>query len=382
MSIMAHLPILQLVHDKHVVPPFLYPKERHIDLKVLIDICPDREDYLHIHSIADIRADLKLRPVGDKGPWEWLYQSIGSPVLSGTTVSASNDEDDEDDVSVGCKINSPRLSILNETVLSAKASARRIPVVPWVQHGSHISLESLNLTVHEALISPRQLGPTHILVAYESRPRRASGRICEMPINDFLFAMNVPNLAPRKDEDGASLPPIPRRIHGDLHRVLIAVPHLLTFPELVVYLHNKNQAELFRKIVPQWIHDIMHPLPSISPRTEFEASLNALRGTTCSWFAGLRRFNPFRSGKPKVERSKPLLNATDASQRTISSIARELEATARTLREEQLIVSTTVGLNALRENLQFVGYFDVDLWLEMDTMRGILMKAVTSVAKV
>jgi hypothetical protein len=57
----ATCPILQLAPEQ-VVPPFGHPEERPINTQVLVDIAPDREDYFRRHSVAQIRADLKIGP--------------------------------------------------------------------------------------------------------------------------------------------------------------------------------------------------------------------------------------------------------------------------------------------------------------------------------
>jgi hypothetical protein len=43
----------------------------------------------------------------------------------------------------------------------------------------------------------------------------------------------------------------------------MAIPHLRTFPELVVFLHNKDQIELFGKIAPDWVRGLMDSLPFV-----------------------------------------------------------------------------------------------------------------------
>ena len=125
------------------------------------------------------------------------------------------------------------------------------------------------LSTPEKLISPRPPGLTHILIVYVTMPSRPIvppvdpqgtlsrckknavtyyPEVIELPINDLIFILNVPNLAPSK---AADTPLLPRRLQKELPRVLMYVPHLDTFPELVIYLHTKNQAELFRKIIPE-----------------------------------------------------------------------------------------------------------------------------------
>jgi hypothetical protein len=43
----------------------------------------------------------------------------------------------------------------------------------------------------------------------------------------------------------------------------MAIPHLRTFPEPIVFLHNKDQIELFGKMVPEWVRGLMDPLPFV-----------------------------------------------------------------------------------------------------------------------
>jgi hypothetical protein len=135
------------------------------------------------------------------------------------------------------------------------------------------------LSTPEKLISPRLLGLTHILVFYATMPSRPivppldsqcillrrkkktvtyPEVIRELPINDLIFILNAPNLAHSKAPD---TPLLPRRLQMELPRVLMYLPHLDTFLELVIYLRTRNQAELFKKIIPEWIRDMIHPLP-------------------------------------------------------------------------------------------------------------------------
>ncbi|KIJ90626.1 hypothetical protein K443DRAFT_686648, partial [Laccaria amethystina LaAM-08-1] len=81
--------------------------------------------------------------------------------------------------------------------------------------------------------------------------------VIELPVNDLIFILNVPNLAPSKAPD---TPFLLRRLHKELLQVLMYVPHLDTFPKLVICLHTKNQAGLF---IPERIRDLIHPLPLV-----------------------------------------------------------------------------------------------------------------------
>jgi hypothetical protein len=128
------------------------------------------------------------------------------------------------------------------------------------------------LSSDELVISPRSLDPTHLLMIYtNNKPPRPSASsksasskkkkaknnvvrvfpgVLEMPINSLLFALSTPNLA------NPEVFPHRRPSESDkLPRVLLQVKHIRTFHELVVFMHNGNQAELFRNIIPSWIHD-------------------------------------------------------------------------------------------------------------------------------
>ena len=107
------------------------------------------------------------------------------------------------------------------------------------------------LCTPEKLIFPRPLGLTHILLVYATMPSRGivspvdpprilSQRkkntitypeVIELPINDPIFILHVPNLAPSKAPD---TPLLRRRLQKELRRVLMYVPPLDTLPELVI----------------------------------------------------------------------------------------------------------------------------------------------------
>ena len=130
--------------------------------------------------------------------------------------------------------------------------------------GAH-SIENLRLSTLDVTVSPRPLGPTHSLVMYEERPTPNGifPRIVEMPITGLIFAAHCPNFK-AKDTNRARFP---YRLPNSLPKVVVRVPHLDTFPALVVYMHNHNQAELFRTLTPQCIRDIIHPLPLVGGLT-------------------------------------------------------------------------------------------------------------------
>ncbi|KAH6903258.1 hypothetical protein BKA70DRAFT_1110906 [Coprinopsis sp. MPI-PUGE-AT-0042] len=363
----ATFPILRLAPEQAVLP-FEYPEEQPISTQILVDIAPDREDYLRRHSTAQIRASLKLGPSSREHKSRWLYRSIST-----TPRSESINLDRTPEENGFRRVSSPtRLMYFDQSVLPDKASVRQLDLAgPWLDSQFALSLDDsrfLRLDDPQPLVSPRPLGPTHILVAYEYAP--AQGRqpnICETPINDLLFALNVPNLLPRELEDGTQLPPLPVRVHGELTRVIIGVPAVESFPALVVYLHNKNQAELFRNLVPQWLRDTMHPMHSIPSDKHKEDPAGHRPGDESpsfwSCFGGLR------------------LVPSRKQWRSTTAVGHEVTVAAQNLQEEETVVATMVKLNGLRDNLQRLGYLDHGLWSELDLMREILSKAVVTLAR-
>ncbi|KAJ3515850.1 hypothetical protein NLJ89_g1496 [Agrocybe chaxingu] len=278
---------------------------------------------------------------------------------------------------------------------------------------NHVNLEiwgSLRLSTKEKLVSPRPLDATHILVIHPAQSTRQGmvghqgtirrvGRnptfseVVELPINDLLFILNVPNLFPPRRENFA--PILPHRLHKEMPRVLMEVPHLDTFPELMVYLHTKNQAALFRNFIPEWMRDIMHPLPpvpvnGIGPSTSCGSS-----GSNSPTSEGRRvrkllgRLVGRTSSSSTLSLNSPgssvmsLLSTTEEppsrSERSLTSIAVEIAEAAWDFDEgEPGSLDRVAGLlDALRDNLNHVGYFAKGLWDELDICREIVRKAIS-----
>jgi hypothetical protein len=241
------------------------------------------------------------------------------------------------------------------------------------------------LSTTDKLISPRPLGPTHILLIHApSAPCTATRRttnsiygfpkVIELPINDLLFLLNVPNLSSR-------VPVLPRRLHKELPRVVMQVPHLETFPELVIYLHTMNQAELFRALIPEWIRDLMHPIPSlvINSTNVVEEGQN----TGCKPKQLLGMFACGLNSDPSS--SCAILPSPSERGRTINSISKEIsEVTAFTADGSSMdpVLHAVCLLDALRDNLDYIGYYGKALWNELDVCREILVRAVSWKAKI
>lgn len=273
------------------------------------------------------------------------------------------------------------------------------------------------LSTEDNLISPRPLGVTHILVVYamdhaaavtvavnmaddQRTIRRGKGKkasspttfpeIAELPINDLLFLLNTPNLYVSRNSGGHRKPILPRRLHKEIPRVLMHVPHLQTFPELVIYLHTKNQAELFRKIIPEWMRDLMHPLPPIPTPAGSSSTLNVKNNMATPAIPVFHPKRLFTMLIPACGSSTLSLDALDSevssvvveSERTISSIAAEIGQTVLESAYEDAVLYTATLLDALRDNLCHIGYFNKDLWHELDLSRDILREVVSYQAKI
>ena len=246
------------------------------------------------------------------------------------------------------------------------------------------------LSTTDKLISPRPLGPTHILLIHTSsapctptnnsrrttNPIRGSfPKVVELPINDLLFLLNVPNLP-------SHIPVLPRRLHKELPRVVMRVPHLETFPELAVYLHTMNQAELFRALIPEWIRDLMHPLPSVA--TNSRNIVEELKHTSCKPRQLLGIFACCFSSDSSNHAVLPIASPPERG-RTINTISKEISEVAASTADGSgfdPVLHAVCLLDALRDNLDYIGYFGKALWNELDICREILVRAISWRAKV
>ncbi|CAA7263298.1 unnamed protein product [Cyclocybe aegerita] len=276
---------------------------------------------------------------------------------------------------------------------------------------NQINLEiwgGLRLTTKEKLVSPRPLDATHILVIHPAQSLRHDrvghqetirrvrrnptfSEVVELPVNDLLFLLNVPNLMAPRGESFASI--LPRRLHKELPRVLMEVPHLVTFPELVGYLHTKNQAALFRNFIPEWMRDIMHPLPPV-PGVVPSTSCGSFGSGSCTGEGRrvrklLGRLVGRTSSSSTLSLNSPgssvnssLLSAEEPpshSERSLASIAVEIAEAAWDFNEEEPgFLDRVAGLlDALRDNLNHIGYFAKSLWDELEICREVVRKAIS-----
>ncbi|KAJ7734766.1 hypothetical protein DFH07DRAFT_119575 [Mycena maculata] len=410
MSSIANLPILVLVSNPSLAGSTERPAEREIDRNALVAISPDREELLFSKkSIEELRQVLKLRT----GPKEnhWLYQHKQRPnatfrdATARTSALIHRVRDGEN--KAGDAVNAVRrvlsVSSLNRASMPLTRIENRIPgrseangVNVW---GSFI------LSTEKKLISPRPLGPTHILVVHSqplsvsksgknTLPRPAtkpSFPNMDIPINDLIFMLNAPNLVPANGRC-----PLPHRLHHELPRALLRVPYLETISELIVYLHTHNQAELFRALVPEWLRDLMHPLPApalpgakdtASRKQRSPASLfgilasSTAKLTLSSSASSIHSLDTLASGSSGHSGDLPA-----APERTADAIARDIVDSLPFFSDEDPakdeLVAALTTLNALKANLEFFGYFGKAVWDELEACIGILTRALVHRASI
>jgi hypothetical protein len=91
-----------------------------------------------------------------------------------------------------------------------------------------------NLSTTHKLVSPQPLGPTHILVVFNtSQVSSRSHTYLECPINNLIFLLNCPNLA----NPGV----LSRRLPSELSHLRLQVRDLEALLELMVFLHTYKE---------------------------------------------------------------------------------------------------------------------------------------------
>ncbi|KAJ7621579.1 hypothetical protein DFH06DRAFT_1482350 [Mycena polygramma] len=409
MSSIANLPILTLVSGPSLAASAERPTEREIDRNALVAISPDREGlFLSNKSIDELRQFLKLRT----GPLEksWLFQAKRRANVDFRDATARTS-------TLIHRVQSPiKITDENSPADASKAVRRvfstasldRISMPLRIQNGVPGGGDgsgpdiwgSFFVSTMKKLVSPRPLAPTHILVAHteplavsksgkSSLPRRPhddgskpSFPNMDIPINDLLFQLGVPNLTA-----ASGLPP---RLHQQLSRVLLLVPHLETFHEIIVFLHTYNQAEMFRKLIPEWIRDLMHPLPVVAPKdTASIFSPKKPRGPA-SLFSRLAPSKIAGSGASVYSvdtvSSGMSGHSYEPLERTPDIIARDIVDSLPFFSDEDPgrdeLVATIATLNALKANLEFLGYFGKAVWDELEMSLNILTRALVHRAAV
>jgi len=169
------------------------------------------------------------------------------------------------------------------------------------------------------------------------------------------------------------------------------VPHLDTFPELVIYLHTKNQAELFRKIIPEWIRDLIHPLPLVplpAPQAHSQPGpvIPSPVGGVPTESGGMIKFlgllvtgssstiSVHTTGSSSISTPPP---EPDRTVKTISEGIAQVSSTFSLTEEEDPLFQTAARLDALRDNLCHIGYFNHTLWNELDVCRDIVLRSIS-----
>lgn len=373
--------------------------ERSIDRSTLLDVAPDRESLLCSNkSIEELRQVLKIRVGLSTGHWLHRRRQNPNPNMLGAAARISTFMKGTTGGMDDSKLSNNGLHQAVRRVSSASSVSplSKSNTIFSFKNGFFVTPDegfpldiwgTPLLSTTDKLISPRPLGPTHILLVHahsvpstfvigttarRTKKHTASPKVIELPINDLLFLMSVPNLT-------SGVPALPRRLHKELPRVVMYVPHLATFPELVIYLHTMNQAELFRALIPEWIRDLMHPLPSLALNSGGIAE--AEKNTSCK---ARQLFGIFGCRRSPNHTSYVKLLSLSEGGRTINSISREIceiAATAEGSGNDPVLHAACL-LDALRDNLDYIGYYGQALWNELDICREILVRAVSWKAKI
>ncbi|KAH7915930.1 hypothetical protein BJ138DRAFT_1140770 [Hygrophoropsis aurantiaca] len=420
------LPVLTLlsnpVEDVDPAATCGLPSERPLNRNALLEIAPDREALIMSSASAEgIRLALKIRVASDARKAHWLFQrqpdsnikteqidKYESPISPSRNRNRPGSDRSKrrrltEDTSMDVDQNSPPSSIRNEPAHSRRrakvrrsisasvlpntrrtrgsasrwADAPPMPNIDRALFSNDRNYDGLRLSTFEKLVSPRPTNlPTHLLVLF-SESKIPYPKLT-LPINDLLFALHVPNLA--------NMHELPHKLPDELPRVLMKVTRLEGWRDLVVWMHTRNQAQLIRSVVPEWVRDLMHPLPQ--PATAVLGEGDTEEGNA------RKRLKPKKSlmklaGRGVLRKNSTLSNpdvAITVEGRTLDSIAQEIAEmdTARNggeIDESQTLVGTMISLNILRENLQEIGYFGRDLWLEIGICWEILVRAVNWQAK-
>ena len=158
------------------------------------------------------------------------------------------------------------------------------------------------------------------------------------------------------------------------------VPHLDTFPELVIYLHTKNQAAMFRKIIPKWIRDLIHPRPG--PVVPSPSGGVPTESRAMIKFLGLFVYGS--SSTARVDTAglsfstvMTLRSEPDRAVKTFSEEIAQVSSTLSLSEEEDPLFQTAARLDALRDNLRHIGYFNPPLWNGSDVCRDIVLRSIS-----
>ncbi|KAJ7201131.1 hypothetical protein GGX14DRAFT_659239 [Mycena pura] len=419
MSSLANLPILAIASAPALASYTDRPTEREVDRSAFVAISPDREAlFASDKSIEEIRQLLKLRAGPTVSHSNWLYQAKQRANVESRDATArtsmlihrvKNDENDSGNhatVAANTTTDAVR-RVLSVASLNRATTARIDNGIPTARHeASGVTVwGSFALSTPNKLISPRPLGPTHMLILHEE-PLSVSSKSgknifprggrkfanLEIAVNDLLLCLNGPKVVARS---------LPHRLHKELPRVLLHVPNLQTIHKVIVFLHTLNQAELFRGLVPEWMRDAMHPLP-LPPPAPSPCPAPVLIADTASIASSkkprsLFSFRSLRSGagvgsstsslhSADIDASAPApaapipVPAAAAWGTAQDSRAREIVAGLPFFADEDPakdeLVDTLAALHALRANLAFLGFGRRAVWDELEARLGILTRAL------
>jgi len=161
-----------------------------------------------------------------------------------------------------------------------------------------------------------------------------------------------------------------------------------------------NQAELFRSAIPEWMRDHMHPLPLPAPAAKDTTSSifspkKSSRGpaSLLGLLAPSKLVSSSASSTYSVDTVSSSMSghssdvpAPAALERTADTIARDIVDSLPFFSDEDPkndeLVSTIATLNALKANLEFLGYFGKSVWDELEMSLHILTRALVHRAAV
>ncbi|KAF9025791.1 hypothetical protein BDZ89DRAFT_1068035 [Hymenopellis radicata] len=286
-------------------------REREIDRSVLVNIAPD--PLLSDISIDELRCQLRVRSASPQATWLKQYTRDQDTKLPRGNIHTSvllgkpSDENSPD---------TPAELAARRRVLSASSG----PPSTMLNISNRIFVPDFNRN----LISPRPLGPTHVLVVVqqdETSQRAVYSQTLQVAINDLLFTLNAPNLV-------SSVPP---RMLQELTRVGIKVPHLESFRALVVFLHTQNQAALMRAVIPEWTCDITHVLNISPPQEVAPQATPEQRRIRILGILSLAAVSP-----ASVDSCSPT-DSAGSNEAQLDTVAREVAETAQELGRHVLV---------------------------------------------
>ncbi|KAJ7641335.1 hypothetical protein FB45DRAFT_1022092 [Roridomyces roridus] len=321
MSSISSLPILSVSYS----PTSVNALERDVDRNLLAAISPDRDELLLSKKpIEELRQVLKIR-VGGKKESHWLYKvkqrtnlnSRDATARTSTLIHRVNDGENKASairrVLSTSSLNRAQRPFMRIRAMVLSAGPRRM---------ASTCGELSSSAQDQKLISPRPLGPTHILVVYsdsltlsQSVPRHAT--FLDIPINDLLFLMSASNV-----QRPATSPP------------------QTTSPSPAA------QASLFSKLS--------------GPKLASSASSVYSVDTVSSGFSGH--------------------SSLEAPERSADAIAQDIVDSLPFCADEDPshdeLVSVLTSLNALKTNLAFLGYYARAVWDELDVYVAVLTRAL------